>query len=60
MLKLTAYQLEFILNKTNEIVVSKLSNSTITPTGANGEEVAEFYQAIYDKIYNIVTTADIG
>ena len=44
---------QYALDVTTEIVVAKMSNTTITPTGENGVHVAAFFQAIYDKILEI-------
>lgn len=39
-----------IVDKVVEITTSKLSNSTMPPSKAGGEEVAAFMQTIYDKL----------
>ncbi len=42
-----------LIEKTVEITVAKMSNSSISPNGANGEEVANFMQQIYNKLVEL-------
>lgn len=39
-----------LIEKTVEITVAKMSNSSIIPSKESGENVAEFMQEIYDKL----------
>lgn len=42
-----------IIDKTVEITVAKMSNSSITPNEVNGKEVADFMQEIYNKLVEL-------
>lgn len=44
---------ERLIEKTVEITVAKLSNSTLVVNQDGGENVAEFMQAIYDKLVEL-------
>ncbi len=39
-----------LIDKTVEITVARMSNTTMTPSEAGGENVAAFMQVIYDKL----------
>jgi len=41
---------EIAANMAKEIVVSKMSNTTVTPNAEGGKNVADFYAAIFDGI----------
>nr|DAV74566.1 MAG TPA: hypothetical protein [Caudoviricetes sp.] len=44
------YRNEHLIDKTVEITIAKLSNSSITPNADNGKDVAKFMQEIYNKL----------
>jgi hypothetical protein len=39
-----------LIDKTVEITVAKMNNTTMPPNEAGGENVAAFMQVIYDKL----------
>ena len=39
-----------IIGVVKEITIAKLQNSTIPANGSTGKDVADFMQAIYDKV----------
>ncbi len=40
----------FIIDKTVEITVAKMNNTSMSPTEDGGKNVAAFMQVIYDKL----------
>lgn len=42
-----------LIDKTVEITVAKMSNSSVTPNGEIGKEVADFMQEIYNKLVEL-------
>lgn len=40
---------------TKEIVVSKMSSSTVPTNKDGGKSVAEFFEEIYNKVYEIIS-----
>ena len=42
-----------LIDKTVEITVAKMSNSSITPNEENGKAVANFMQEIYNKLVEL-------
>lgn len=42
-----------LIEKTVEITVAKMANSSIAPNEANGENVADFMQQIYNKLVEL-------
>ena len=45
-----------LIDKTVEITVAKMSNSSISPNKENGKEVADFMQEIYNKLVEFINT----
>lgn len=42
-----------LIDKTVEITVAKMSNSSVTPNEENGKAVANFMQEIYNKLVEL-------
>lgn len=47
------YRNEKLLDKTVEIVIAKVSNSSIPTTKDGGKAVGDFMQQIYDKLVEL-------
>lgn len=48
----------YAIEITKEIVVSKMSSSDVSPSEAGGENVADFFEAIYNKVLSIASGSD--
>lgn len=48
----------FALTAAKEIVVAKMSNTSIVPCKKSGKEVAEFFEEIYNMIAKLATESD--
>lgn len=46
---------KYALDAAKEIVVSKVSSNTATTNGTYGRGVAEFYETVYKKIYELAS-----
>ena len=47
-----------LIEMVKEITVAKISNTNTSPSKEGGEKVAEFMQAIYDKLVELNNNAD--
>ena len=47
------YSNDRLIEKTVEITVAKMSNSSVTPNEENGKAVADFMQEIYNKLVEL-------
>lgn len=52
--------MERALNAATEITVARVSNSTTVPNQTSGEQVADFFEAVYNRIYEIAAKGDEG
>lgn len=44
---------DYLINKTVEIMVAKMSNSTAATNACTGQDVAAFMQEIYNKLVEL-------
>lgn len=47
------YRNEKLLDKTVEITIAKMTNTTVPPSKAGGQDVADFMQEIYNKLVEL-------
>ena len=43
----------FALDAAKEITIARVSNATVSPNKEGGENVAEFFEAIYNKVLEL-------
>lgn len=48
---------KYALDAAKDITVARMANTTISPGKQGGENVAEFFEAIYNKIFEIAKNA---
>lgn len=48
---------KYALDVAKEITVARMSNTAITPDKNGGENVADFFEVIYNKIFEIAKDA---
>lgn len=49
---------KYALDAAKEITIARMSNSTLTISKDSGENVADFYEAIFNRIRNIADTTE--
>lgn len=52
-------QKNWVLNTTKEIVVAKMTSSTVTPNEIGGKAVAVFMEEVYNKLVELVEKDDV-
>ena len=48
----------YALEAAKEITIARVSNTNLSVTKEGGERVADFYEAVYNKILEIANNAD--